>query len=204
MNMETVIANLPTGFRDLAFPGHLSIPLINVLMSILRWTAVSGSSSEDIESKTDQDFLRRYDPRATLATMMRFSRTLGHPRSIQRCISRALAILHANVLCYSCKGLGYQVLLQELANVIRNIVPISKLEKELWTWITLLAANAAKMNCLFELQDELMARLFDFSEDNTDWERVRIKAQKFLWHRKLSNEWKECWIQAEQKRSMSD
>jgi hypothetical protein len=197
------IAALPIGFRRLAWRGELSVPLIDLLSKVLQWIAVLASRNNDKGlSHPDQTFLLQCDPRQNAAIATRYSRRLGTPNSIERCICRCLVVLHANILNWSCRCTGYQRVLGELAAIIANrrLLQIDQgreddEDEEFWSWVTLVTANAARRGAKPDLQAELISSFFTFSVQNVYWNYVKLTAKKYLWPEALSKDLEQCWRQ---------
>lgn len=177
----------------MAWNGHLSLDVLSVLAKTVRWTRCIDPSPGQSPSESDQTFLVNFDPRANSAKFMRLCRVSDDEHVIERTVCKALYIYHANLLGWSCRCSGYRRAVDELGDALRFWVFRESWDRDLWTWLALMTANAARRGKLAYLQMEVMARFLTLDDPSHDWEYLQSVTKKFLFHRVLDHEWKICW-----------
>ncbi len=111
-------------------------------------------------------------------------------------ICKAVYIYHANLLGWTCRCSGYRQVVEELGSALRFWDFRETWSRDLWTWLALITANAARRGKMEHLQMEVMMSLFALSDDVQDWDSMRKVTKSFLYHSKLDREWKLCWDMA--------
>ncbi|KIW20828.1 hypothetical protein PV08_01406 [Exophiala spinifera] len=180
------IAALTPGFRDIAARKQISAQLTSTLESTIRWTKCIDDQSA-CRTKNDEDFLARFDPRMNNARAMRLS---SCHEILERAICKALYLYHANVLGWSCRCAVYQSTVLDLAAILQTNTLEDAGHQELWMWLALLTANAARRGKLEQVQNEILAKLATGAERY--WS-IGTVIEKFLVHSMLEREWKQCW-----------
>lgn len=175
---------------------QLSVDALSVLQKAIQWTRCTDSDRGYILSDDAQMFLMEFDPRANSAQIMRLCRVSSQQRPVERAICKALFIYHANLLNWTCRCSGYQRVVQELAEELRVWESRETWAGDLWIWLSLLTANAARRSTLYQLQMQVMARLMALDSRAYDWESTLKVLQRFLLNSKLKREWKLCWDSA--------
>jgi len=139
-----------------------------------------------------------FDPRANSADLMRLCRVSDEEHMVERAICKAVYVYHANLLGWTCRCSGYRQVVEELGNALRLWVfqsaPVG--DKDLWKWIALITANAARRGKLEHLQTDAMMSLLALEDSNQGWEQMQTVTKKFLYHSRLDREWKSCWDRA--------
>lgn len=181
------IAALTPGFRDMATRNQISAQLISALEDTIRWTKCIDNQSA-CRTDDDEGFLTSFDPRLNNARIMKLS---ACHEMLERAICKALFLYHANVLGWSCRCAVYRSTVFDLAAMLQT----NKLEgagyQEVWTWLALVAANAARRGKIEQVQNEILAKFT--TGTHRYWPSVSAVLGKFLVHSKLESEWKQCW-----------
>ncbi|KIW84458.1 hypothetical protein Z517_03708 [Fonsecaea pedrosoi CBS 271.37] len=189
-----IIDALPMGFQFVAGDGHLSYDTITILANTDRWTKlIDREAGSDVLSEEDQAFLVSFDPRLQSAQVMRLCRISAAERKIETAICKTVFIYHANLLGWTCRCSGYRRIVEELGDVLRSWVFEETWDRELWEWLAVVTANAARRGQLHSLQMEVMTKLMTLGDPALGWDGVRRQLKKFLLHSKLEREWKLSW-----------
>jgi hypothetical protein len=194
--LTIVIGTLTPGFQSLAFDGHLSVEVLSNLAKTVHWTRCIDSEPGKSSSGTDQAFLTNFDPRANSADLMRLCRASSQEHAVERAICKAVYVYYANLLGWTCRCSGYRRVVGELASALRSWDFQETWDRDLWKWLALVTANAARRGKLQHFQAEVMAGLFALGGSGQDWKSVQMAAKKFLFHNKLGREWEMCWDMA--------
>ncbi|OCT46770.1 hypothetical protein CLCR_01883 [Cladophialophora carrionii] len=194
--LTTVIGTLTPGFKALASDGQLSVEVLSSLAKTVRWTRCIDPEPGQSPSGNDQAFLMTFDPRANSADLMRLCRISGEEYAVERAVCKAVYVYHANLLGWTCRCSGYRRVVEELGTALRSWDFHKTWDRDLWKWLALVTANAARRGKLQHLQAELMTRLFASGSSEQDWKSVQLATKKFLFHRTLGREWEMCWDMA--------
>ncbi|KAJ9605016.1 hypothetical protein H2200_010405 [Cladophialophora chaetospira] len=195
--LTITIGTLTPGFQLVASQGGLSVEVLAILAKTVHWTRCIDPRPGESPSGTDQAFLMNFDPRANSAELMRLCRVSDEGHIIERAICKAVYIYHANLLGWTCRCSGYRQVVEELGHALRLWVFREAWNKNLWKWLALITANAARRGKLEHLQTEAMTSLLAMDESDKEWEQLRTVTKEFLYHSKLEREWKSCWDQAQ-------
>lgn len=191
--VKETLSNLTPGFQNMALEGHLSVCVLTILESTIRWTRCIGSEFSNTISDDDQRFLIDFDPRANAAMVMELCRTVDQQYHLERALCKALYIYHANILHWTCRCSGYKRVVRELADNVLSASPQKQWEVDFWSWISLLITNAARRGSMPQLQSEAMTKFFSWSSRDQTWSDVADKLGEFLYHSGLGGEWELCW-----------
>ncbi|ETI29032.1 hypothetical protein G647_01485 [Cladophialophora carrionii CBS 160.54] len=191
--LTIVIGTLTPGFQTLASHGQLSVEVLANLAKTVQWTRCIDPEPGQSPSATDQAFLRTFDPRANSADLMRLCRISGEEYAVERAVCKAVYVYHANLLGWTCRCSGYRRVVEELGTALRSWDFHKPWDRDLWKWLALVTANAARRGKLQHLQAEVMTSLFASSGSEQDWKSVQLATNKFLFHRTLGREWEMCW-----------
>ncbi|KAK5461381.1 hypothetical protein LTS15_003444 [Exophiala xenobiotica] len=183
-----MIAALPPGFMFIS--NQLSTQLLSVLGKTVKWTTCIDQGLVD-QSDSDEAFLAGFDPRSNNAEAMRLASSHA---MLERSISKALFLCHANILNWSCRCAVYKITVLDLAETLRSDMLEKAGYEELWIWLVLVTANAARRGRLESVQSELLEKLV--ASRDCQWGSIRDVLSKFLLHSKLEKEWKQCWEMA--------
>ncbi|KAK5554311.1 hypothetical protein LTR46_007509 [Exophiala xenobiotica] len=183
-----MIAALPPGFRFIS--NQLSTQLLSVLGKTVKWTSCIDQRLVD-QSDSDETFLAGFDPRSNNAEAMRLA---SSKPMLERSISKALFLCHANILNWSCRCAVYKSTVLDLAETLRSDMLEKAGYEELSIWLVLVTANAARRGRLERVQSELLQKLV--ASRDCQWGSIREVLSKFLLHSKLEKEWKQCWEMA--------
>ncbi|EXJ65077.1 hypothetical protein A1O7_01417 [Cladophialophora yegresii CBS 114405] len=194
--LTIVIGTLTPGFQTLASDGQLSVEVLSNLAKTVHWSRCIDPEPGQSPSGTDQAFLMTFDPRANSADLMRLCRIAGKDCAVERAVCKAVYVYHANLLGWTCRCSGYRRVVEELGTALRRWDFHKTWDKDLWKWLALVTANAARRGKLQHLQTEVMTSLFASSGSGQDWKSVQTATKKFLYHSALSQEWEICWHMA--------
>ncbi|KIX95922.1 uncharacterized protein Z520_08177 [Fonsecaea multimorphosa CBS 102226] len=194
MAITKAVSTLTPGFQTVATDGHLSYDVVSILANTVRWTKlIDREPGSEAPSKEDQVFLTSLDPRLQSAQVMRLCRVSAAGRKMERAICKAVFIYHANLLGWTCRCSGYRRIVEELGDALRLWVFEEPWDRELWEWLALVTANAARRGQLQHLQMEVMAKFVSLGYPTPEWDFIRGVLKKFLLHSRLEREWKFCW-----------
>lgn len=188
-----MISSLTPGFHSVALEGQLSLPALSLVGETIRWTACIDNEYHERNSNDNQSFLMRFDPRANSAQAMRLCRISSRNHPVERAICKAIFVYHANMLNWTCRCSGYRRIVEELAEAVRYCNYHERWSRDLWSWLSLLTANAARRSFLQQLQVEMTAKFLALNIDLDSWESVQSLLRKFLLHSRMDREWKLCW-----------
>jgi hypothetical protein len=194
--LTIVIGTLTSGFRSLALESQLSIEVLGILARTIRWTRCIDPAPGLSPSATDQAFLANFDPRANSAELMRLCRVVGEENLVETAICKAIYVYHANLLGWTCRCSGYRRVVEELGEALHRWESRKTWDRELWQWLAMITANAARRGKMQKLQIEVMAWLFAAEDTARDWESMEETTKRFLSHSRLGREWKLCWAVA--------
>ncbi|KIW30513.1 uncharacterized protein PV07_06254 [Cladophialophora immunda] len=188
------VAALTVGFQSVAADGHLSYDTLSILANTVRWTKlIDRNPGSEAPSKEDQVFLMSLDPRLQSAQVMKLCRVSTPGHNVERAICKAVFIYYANLLGWTCRCSGYRRIVEELGDALRFWVFEESWDRDLWEWLALVTANAARRGQLHYLQMEVMAKFVALGSPVAGWDSIRGGLQKFLLHTRLEREWKFCW-----------
>ena len=188
-----VTGTLTPSFQAIALDSQLSIKLLTILAKTIYWTRCIDPEPGQGPRQPDQAFLTSFDPQANSAELIRLCRLVDDSRVAERAICKALYIYHANLLGWTCRCSGYRRVVEELGETLRLWQFRELWDRDLWKWLALMTANAARRGKLQHLQTDVMASLLGLENAMQDWKSMQEVTQKFLSHCKLDWEWKLCW-----------
>ncbi|OAP62404.1 hypothetical protein AYL99_04607 [Fonsecaea erecta] len=188
------VSTMSMGFQSVATDGHLSYDVVSVLADTVRWTRlIDREQGSEPLSKEDQAFLMSLDPRLQSARVMRLCRVSAAGHNVEQAICKAVFVYHAHLLGWTCRCSGYRRIVEELGDTLRFWTFGKPWDTELWKWLALVTANAARRGQLHHLQMELMDRFVNLDSPAPGWDSIREVLTKFLFHSRLGREWKLCW-----------
>jgi hypothetical protein len=191
--LSILTSTLTPGLQAVARTGQVSSQLLSILSKTSRWIRCIDPELGQSPSSSDQTFLATFDPRANSAELMRLCRVSDDQHIVERSICQAIYVLHAHLLGWTCRCSGYRRVVEELGHTVRSWSSQPLWDRDLWRWLTMITANAARRGKMQTLQADLMSDLLNEIGSPRDWESLRQAMQTFLYHSKLGLEWKLCW-----------
>ncbi|KAK4945293.1 hypothetical protein LTR10_015452 [Elasticomyces elasticus] len=185
-----MISGLTPGFRSIAVDARFCTQVLSVLLNTTRWIFCIDETSRVKTDEFKETFLLSFDPRSNSAEAMRLCRASN--LTLERTICKALYILHANILAWSCRCSGYRHVLEELSETLCSDELSQRGYGEVWSWLAMVTANGARRAAMGRIQEEVMSKFQDVNEGR-DWASIICTMRFFLSHSTFEREWERCW-----------